>query len=316
MILVTGGAGFIGSNLVDCLLSDGHSVRVLDNLSTGSLRNLLNAQSFADRFDFYHADIESFDDVVKASIGVSCIVHLAAQVSVQYSLRHPVESASSNVIGFLNMLEAARINKVSRFIYASSAAVYGHPAELPLSETSTLAPISPYGLEKQINEQYAKLYSEIHGLSCLGFRFFNVYGPRQDPKSPYAGVISKFFERVANDQAITIFGDGRQTRDFVYVADVVNACAKAINSNATGVLCVGTGCSVNLLQLVDGIEMAICKRAQVFYAEAVDGDIVESAMVPINLKNHLNVSADTALHEGLTLLWQSLQHGVVACNTR
>lgn len=307
MILVAGGAGFIGSNLVDHLLTANHSVRVLDNLSTGSLHNLSRAQSFGDRFDFCHADIENLDAVVKASKDVQCIVHLAAQVSVQYSLQHPVESANSNVIGFVNVLEAARANKVPRFIYASSAAVYGQPAELPLSEGSSVGPISPYGLEKLINEQYAKLYSEIHGLSCLGLRFFNVYGPRQDPKSAYAGVISKFFERIAKDQPITIFGDGHQTRDFVYVADVANACAKAIDSKASGVLCVGTGRSVNLLQLVEGIETAIGKKANVFHAEPVKGDIVHSSMIPKKLAEVLQVSANIALHDGLELLWQSLQ---------
>lgn len=307
MILVTGGAGFIGSNLVDLLLSAGHSVRVLDNLSTGNLHNLWSAQSFVDRFDFIHADIENLDVVVKASKDVQCIVHLAAQVSVQYSLRHPVDSANSNVIGFVNMLEAARANKVPRFIYASSAAVYGQPAELPLSEESPVGPISPYGLEKLINEQYAKLYAEIHGISCLGFRFFNVYGPRQDPKSAYAGVISKFFEQIAKDQPITIFGDGHQTRDFVYVADVANACAKAIDSKASGVVCVGTGRSVNLLQLVEGIEAAIGKKAVVLHTEAVKGDIVQSAMAPEKLANALQATAGIPLQEGLRRLWGALQ---------
>lgn len=309
MILVTGGAGFIGSNLVDLLLSEGYSVRVLDNLSTGSLHNLWNAQSFGDRFDFCHADITNFDVLLEASKDVQCIVHLAAQVSVQYSLQHPMDSANSNVIGFVNMLEAAKANKVPRFIYASSAAVYGKPAELPLSESSSVGPISPYGLEKLINEQYAKLYSEIHGISCLGFRFFNVYGPRQDPKSAYAGVISKFFERIANDQPITIFGDGHQTRDFVYVADVAKACAKAIDSKASGVLCVGTGRSVNLLQLVEGIETAIGKKAEVLHTEAVKGDIVQSSMVSAKLANDLQVTAGISLQEGLGRLWASLQQG-------
>lgn len=307
MILVTGGAGFIGSNLVDLLLAHGYAVRVLDNLSTGSLSNLSNAQSFIDHFDFYHADIESFDDVVKASSDVSCIVHLAAQVSVQYSLQNPIESANTNVIGFLNMLEAARVNKVTRFIYASSAAVYGHPAELPLSEVSALAPISPYGLEKMINEQYAKLYSEVHGISCLGFRFFNVYGPRQDPKSAYAGVISKFFEKIECGHPLTIYGDGHQTRDFIYVADIAKACAAAIDSKVSGVLSVGTGHSVNLLELVEGIEATVGKQATVFHADPVKGDIQQSSMSPINLKERMDVSADISLLDGLKLLWQSLQ---------
>lgn len=305
MILVTGGAGFIGSNLVDLLLEMGHSVRVLDNLSSGSESNLEKARSFGPSFEFYKSDINDFNSLVSFTVGVKCIVHLAAQVSVQYSLSNPIESAGSNVIGFLNVLEAARINKIERCIYASSAAVYGHPTSLPLNEMSTLDPISPYGLEKMINEQYAKLYSTIHGISCLGFRFFNVYGPRQDPKSSYAGVISKFLERISNNLPITIFGDGQQSRDFVYVTDVAIACAKAVDSPVNGILCVGTGRSVNLMQLVEKIESVVGKKASIIHADAIKGDIVHSSMISLGLTERLDVSANIDLYDGLKRLWQA-----------
>lgn len=306
MILVTGGAGFIGSNLVDNLLASGYSVRVIDNLSSGNVVNLSNAQLYGDRFEFCLGDVRDFDDVVKVVKDISCVVHLAAQVSVQYSLQKPVVSASTNLMGFLNVLEAARINKVSRLIYASSAAVYGQPSRLPLSETSALVPISPYGLEKLVNEQYADLYGNVCGISCLGFRFFNVYGPRQDPGSSYAGVISKFIDRLAHDQPVTIFGDGLQTRDFVFVSDIANICTTAINSTARGVLCVGTGKSVNLLQLIQGLEGVVGKKAKVIHLPAVNGDIVQSSMAPENLFNALRINTKIDLEEGLRLLWDSL----------
>lgn len=304
MILVTGGAGFIGSNLTDALLELGHTVRVIDNLSSGKLSNLSKALLFGPNFEFIHADITTPGDLLKAAEGVQCIIHLAAQVSVKYSLQQPLCSASSNIMGFINALEAARIKNVPRFIYASSAAVYGQPLSLPLDERSSTMPISPYGLEKLINEQYAKLYQDLHGVSCLGLRFFNVYGPRQDSNSAYAGVISKFIERVATCQPITIFGDGHQTRDFVYVADVAKTCAAAIESAVTGVLCVGTGHSVNLLQLVDGVERAVGDKAEVFHAPQVAGDIVHSSMQPDNLNSELKVLAGIGLQDGLSRLWR------------
>lgn len=306
MILITGGAGFIGSNLADFLLDNGYNVRVLDNLSTGRLCNLDKAKSFGSRFEFICDDVTRSGALLKASEGVNCIIHLAAQVSVQYSLRQPVDSANTNIIGFLNALEAARINNVERFIYASSAAVYGQPVSLPLNELSETNPISPYGLEKLINERYAALYQSLYNISCLGFRFFNVYGPRQDPKSAYAGVISKFFERISSNQPITIFGDGNQTRDFVFVFDVATACAAAIQSTASGVLCVGTGRSVNLLQLVQGIELAANRKSEVIHTSSVVGDIIHSSMCPNNLNNELKVVANVQLQDGLTMLWRSL----------
>lgn len=307
MILVTGGAGFIGSNLVDALLSEGNAVRVLDNLSTGYLSNLVNAKKFGKNFKFIHGDILSPRMVDNAMQGVNCVIHLAAQVSVQNSLRYPVHSAELNINGFLNVLEAAKSHKVPRVIYASSAAVYGHPREIPLSEDSPTDPISPYGLEKLVNEQYARLYENLYGISCLGFRFFNVYGPRQDPKSAYSGVISKFIEKIDKGQPISIFGDGKQTRDFVYVGDVAKACLQATKNSVTGVLCVGTGKSVNLLELVSGIEKVTGNSAEVIYTAPVVGDIQESAMSPAKLQEKIQFLPSIGLNEGLNYLWDSMK---------
>lgn len=306
MILVTGGAGFIGSNLVDVLLSSGICVRVLDNLSTGDISNLEYARNFGQKFDFVFGDILSADTVKDAMQGVECVIHLAAQVSVQNSLKQPVNSAELNIIGFINVLEAVRVHKVPRFIYASSAAVFGHPSELPLSEESPTGPISPYGLEKLVNEQYAQLYQNLHGISCLGFRFFNVYGPRQNPKSAYSGVISKFIGNIGNGLPVTVFGDGCQTRDFVYVSDVAKACLQAIKSQVTGVLCVGTGRSVSLLDLVSCIEKSTKMRAEVIHTEPVVGDIQKSSMSSDNIQNKLKFTPSINLQEGLNSLWNSL----------
>lgn len=310
MILVTGGAGFIGSNLVDRLLSDGHRVRVLDDLSTGKLSNLKNAMTSSDRFDLVQGSICDDQILAYAVAGVQCVIHLAAQVSVQKSLLDPVGSSSVNVQGFLKVLDAVRINNVSRFIYASSAAVYGHSSDLPLSEVSSLAPVSPYGLEKLIGEKYASLYTDAYGVSCLGFRFFNVYGPRQDPGSAYAGVISKFFECIRKSEPITVYGDGLQTRDFVYVSNVVDVCVKAVDSSVSGVLCVGTGKSINLLDLIDGIESATGRKADVVHAPPAVGDISRSAMNPANLLHGLGVVPSVGLQSGLNSLWQYLREEV------
>lgn len=312
MILVTGGAGFIGSNLVDKLLHDGYRVRVLDDLSAGNLSNLRKASANPEQFEFIRGNICDAELVASAVAGAQCVIHLAAQVSVQKSLQDPVFSSAINVQGFLNVLEAVRINKVPRFIYASSAAVYGQPVELPLSEESAVAPISPYGLEKLINENYANLYSSTYGISCMGFRFFNVYGPRQDPNSAYAGVISKFFGKAQHSEPITVYGDGLQTRDFVYVSDVVDVCVKAIDAKANGVLCVGTGKSVNLLELIDGIENAIGIKTNIIHAPPAPGDISRSSMLPVNLMSQLEIKPSVDLQSGLNMLWNSLQESLNA----
>lgn len=301
-ILVTGGAGFIGSHSVEALLNEGFAVRVLDNLSSGRLDNLPSHPAL----EFIQADIRDVDAVAAAVDGVAAILHLAAQVSVQTSIEKPVDSADINIRGFLNVLDAGRNAGVNRFVYASSAAVYGMPLELPLGEAARTAPMSPYGLEKLINDQYAALYRELYGTSCLGMRFFNVYGPRQDPASPYAGVISKFNDAARAGSVLKIFGDGLQTRDFVYVGDVARANVAALRRPLQGVCNIGTGRSVTLLQMVDALREVTGKPLPVEHYPARGGDIRDSAALVGRMHDELDVRANVSLVDGLGRLWATV----------
>jgi UDP-glucose 4-epimerase len=300
--LVTGGAGFIGSHSVEALLAAGARVTVLDNLSTGKRANVPEHE----RVEWIEGDIRDAATVRRAMQGVTHVLHLAAQVSVRASLEDPAHSASHNIGGFLNVAEAARSAGGIRLVYASSAAVYGPPAALPLDEDSPCRPTSPYGLEKHIDDQYAALYRSLYGASTLGLRYFNVYGPRQDPASPYAGVISRFADCIGADQRLTVFGDGRQTRDFVYVGDVARANVAALGSSYDGVLNVGTGTSVSLLQLIDALGRCAGRTPQVRFDPPVPGDIRDSAMRPQRMRDVLGFVPQTALAEGLARL---LAHG-------
>ncbi len=301
MILVTGGAGFIGSHTVDCLLAQGRRVRVLDNFSTGRQENLPTHPML----EVIHGDIADQPCVEQAMVGVTAVLHLAAQVSVQASIDEPLISAHSNISGFLTVLEAARRAAVTRFVYASSAAVYGTPAHLPLDEEAPIRPLSPYGLEKSINDQYAALYRQLHGLSSLGLRYFNVYGPRQDPRSPYAGVISKFIDRLKSRLPLSIFGDGLQTRDFVFVKDVARANAQALSGDVIGVCNIATGSSVTLLQMIEALGLAAGCAPVVEHLPAKEGDIRDSATLVGRMNGELGVTAQITLEEGLAQLWES-----------
>ncbi|WP_137936342.1 NAD-dependent epimerase/dehydratase family protein [Chitinivorax sp. B] len=301
MILVTGGAGFIGSHSVDALLAAGFQVRVLDNLSSGKLSNLPQHAALT----FIQGDISDVDVVDRAMSGATAVLNLAAQVSVQASIEAPAFSAQSNITGFINIIESARRHGVQRLVYASSAAVYGSPAYLPLDEQAPTCPMSPYGLEKLINDQYAALYRELHGFSSLGMRYFNVYGPRQDPRSPYAGVISKFIDRLKQNQPLSVFGDGLQTRDFVFVKDVARANVAALQSPLQGVCNIGTGHCVTLLQMVDALAAVAGKQLQVAHLPARDGDIRESATYVSRMNDELSVRAAVSLPDGLAALLES-----------
>ena len=298
-ILVTGGAGFIGSHTVDLLLAQNHSVRVLDNFSNGSRSNLPEAH---DKLDIIEGDITCEQDVKHAMQGVDQCIHLAAQVSVVSSVEDASFSAQQNILGFVNIIEAMRKQNVSRLVYASSAAAYGNPVELPLNENSALSPESPYGLEKKVNEQYAELFLNLHKLSACGMRYFNVYGPRQDPKSPYAGVIALFVERIKNKQGLTIFGDGLQTRDFIFVHDVARANLAALQSDFNGACNVGTGSSVTLLKLIDVLEELCGWQVEKHFDAPREGDIVHSAAVVERLNKSLGFTAQVKLYEGLQAL--------------
>lgn len=302
-VLVTGGAGFIGSHSVDLLLQQGFCVRVLDNLSSGKRSNL--PLSHPD-LDFVLGDVSCFDDVNAAMQGVDACLHLAAQVSVDASIQDPVFSCQQNILGFSAVMHAAVKHAVTRLVYASSAAVYGQPSCLPIDESATLAPISPYGLEKSVNEQYAALANGLYALSSLGLRYFNVYGPRQDPTSSYAGVISIFMQRMREKKSITIYGDGSQNRDFIFVGDVAKANVAALLSSSTGVCNVATGHSITLLELVDIIG-SFAGHVDIQFAKARSGDIRLSAASVESMHAMLEIAAKTQPSQGLHQLWDVLE---------
>ncbi len=302
--LVTGGAGFIGSHLVEALVSAGSRVAVLDNLSSGSFSNL---EPVKDRIEFHENDIRQLTVLSKAAQGCDVIFHLAAVVAVQQTINDPVESAMVNDIGTINVLEAARRNNVRRFVLASSCAVYGDDPRLPKEETMTPLPTSPYAVHKLTAEHQARIYSELFGLKTASLRFFNVFGPRQDPSSPYSGVISIFMTRAIANQAPLIYGDGSQSRDFVYVKDVVKALILAAGSNdsAGKVLNIGTGSNVTINRLWELIASQTGHQLVPEYAPARAGDILHS-VAAINLaESVLKFKPEFSLEQGLaaTLEW-------------
>lgn len=219
-VLVTGGAGFIGSNIVEELLKRNYPVRVLDNFSTGKRENL---SEFMNDIELIEGDICSYHIVFEAVKEVDIILHQAALPSVPRSIKDPIATNEVNVVGTLNILEAAKNAGVKRIVYASSSSVYGDNPELPKHEGMTPNPLSPYAVSKLAGEHYCKVFSKLYGLETVILRYFNVFGPRQDPNSQYSAVIPKFLKFMSNDQPPTIYGDGTQSRDFTYVANVVEA---------------------------------------------------------------------------------------------
>lgn len=297
-ILVTGGAGFIGSHSVDHLLALGHRVRVLDDFSSGHASNLQQHP----QLKVIRGDVRHPAAVAEAMAPCSHVLHLAAQVFVPESIANPVASASINLTGYLNVIDAARRQGIERVVYASSAAVYGSASSAPLTESSPTCAESPYGLEKLVNDQYAALFSQLYGQSLCGMRFFNVYGPRQDPRSPYSGVISKFLQRATGGESLTVFGDGLQTRDFVSVFDVARANAAALFSPISGVVNVATGSSATLLELIEALGEVLGRRLQVEHAPGRAGEVRHSAVKPQRLTDELAVRDLMGLREGLRAL--------------
>jgi len=243
-VLVTGGAGFIGSNLVDRLIKDGYKVTVLDNLSGGKRQNL-NPKA-----KFYKVDICNFEKILPLFRGIDYVFHLAALPRVPFSIEKPIETNKVNVDGTLNVLFASYKNKVKRVIYASSSSVYGEQKTLPLKETMVPNPLSPYALQKLIGEMYCKIFANLYGLETVSLRFFNVYGPRMNPEGAYALAIGKFLKLKKEGKPLTIYGDGNQTRDFTHVFDVVEANILAMKSKKVGKgevlnICFGKNHSIN-----------------------------------------------------------------------
>jgi UDP-glucose 4-epimerase len=273
--LVTGGAGFIGSHIVDALLKKGWQVGVIDDLSTGHMANLAHVK---DRIAFYQGDIQDQELLKTSAKGCDVIFHQAAVVSVSKSIEAPVASALINDIGTLCVLETARKRGIKKVILASSCAVYGDDPTLPKNEDMPLKPQSPYAVQKLTGELYARLYNRLYGMEIVCLRYFNVFGPRQDSSSPYSGVISIFIAKALSKKTPVIYGDGNQYRDFVFVKDIVSANLLAAESDHKR-LCiynVGTGNTVSVNQLWEKICRVTGVEIQPTYAPKRPGDILES----------------------------------------
>ena len=285
---------------VEELLDANIPVRILDNFSTGSRKYLPTHLLL----DIQEGDIRDGETVEKAMEGITHVLHLAAQVSVPASVDDPPGSCSTNIGGFVTVLQAARSCGVQRMVYASSAAVYGYPTRLPLSEADCPQPCSPYGLEKYVNDQYAALFAKEFGLSLLGLRYFNVFGPRQDPDSSYAGVISKFISLINQRQPLIVFGDGTQTRDFIFVKDVAKTNVQALQSDIAGVCNVATGTSVTLLHIIEVLSRCVKQKLEIVHQPARVGDIPFSEAAITRLHSLMPSQDLTDLNKGLTALLQ------------
>jgi UDP-glucose 4-epimerase len=312
LAVVTGGAGFIGSHTADALIAAGYRVVVLDDLRTGKRVNLARWLDAAHGFagaepslelvtcDVSHGIFAALAPITAAHGPVARIVHLAAQVSVVASIANPLADMQTNYGGTLHVLEYARANGVKKVVFASSAAVYGDTPVVPVGEELACAPLSPYGIDKLASEHALAYYAAVHHVPAAALRFFNVYGPRQDPSSPYSGVISIFADRARAGRPLTIFGHGKQTRDFVYVGDVVRAIvAAAADDHARPPTNVGTGHSTSVLELARAVS-ELCGGASPIHHEAARaGEIVHSLAKVEHLRARLGVVAETTLSDGL-----------------
>jgi UDP-glucose 4-epimerase len=272
--LVTGGAGFIGSHLAEELTRRGHSVRVADSLVTGKRANLDHVKGV----EFLEGDLADLPFAHRAVEGVDYVLHQAAIPSVPRSVKDPVASHRANVDATLNVLVAARDARVKRLVFAGSSSAYGNAAALPKREDMPSSPLSPYALQKVVGEQYLQMFTRLYGLETVSIRYFNVFGPRQDPTSPYSGVISVFATALLENRAPTIYGDGEQTRDFTYVANVVDGVLRACDApGASGeVINVATGGRISLNQLFRTMRDVVGGTVEPTYADIRSGDVRDS----------------------------------------
>lgn len=309
--LVTGGAGFIGSHLCERLCAEGHAVRVLDNLSTGQRENL--AEIVAE-IEFIQGDIRDAGLLAEVVQQVDCVLHHAALVSVPASVEHPLVEQEINAVGTLRLLQAARQAGVRRVVFASSAAVYGNNPQVPKREDMPLEPESPYAVSKAAGEYYARVYSRLYGLEVVGLRYFNVFGPRQVPSSPYSGVISIFVAQMRAGKSPTVCGDGRQSRDFVYVGDVVAANMRA--STAPGVAGrtynIGCGRSASLLELIAALNEVLGTELAPISAPPRAGDIRFSAADISRARAELGYEPKVGFAEGLERTIAALESSAAA----
>jgi len=297
--LVTGGAGFIGSHLVQRLIERGERVRVVDNLCTGSIERLGRVRS---AIDFVEADLAEPQVCDRVVDGVAFVLHQAAIPSVQRSIRDPLASNRANVTATLNLLESCRSRGVDRVVNAASSSAYGNTTVLPKKEDMPPNPLSPYALQKFVGECYARMYHELFGLETVSLRYFNVFGPSQDPQSEYSAVIPKFIDKLLNGETLTIFGDGEQSRDFTYVDNVVEANLLALTATgAAGRVCnIGCGTRISLNQLVALLEKIIGRKARVEYLPARPGDVRDSQADITRAKNILDYSPQVSIEAGLS----------------
>jgi UDP-glucose 4-epimerase len=302
--LVTGGAGFVGSHIAGELVRKGHSVRIIDNFSTGKRENI---SSFLEEIELVEADIREFKACRKVVEGMDFILHQAALTSVPRSIEDPLLTNEINITGTLNLLLASRDAKVQRLVFASSAAVYGEDPRLPKTEDMEGLPISPYALSKRVGELYCRLFSQLYGLSTVGLRYFNIFGPRQDPFSQYASVIPNFIGKMLKEEKPAVFGDGEQSRDFLYVSNVVEA--NILASKASGVsgevFNIAGGEKTTVNSLVEELNKVLGKEIKPSYDNPRPGDIKHSYADISKTRKMLKYEPTVSFSEGLseTVRW-------------
>ena len=303
LYLVTGGAGFIGSHLTEELVRRGERVRVVDNLVTGKRQNLAHVADV----EFLQGDLADPAVASQAVDGVDFVLHQAAIPSVPRSVQDPLTSHMANIDATLNVLIAARDAQVKRVVYAGSSSAYGDTPTLPKIETMATGPLSPYALQKLVGEQYCQMFTRLYGLETVTIRYFNVFGPRQDPSSPYSGVISLFISALCEGRRPTIYGDGEQTRDFTYVANVVQGVLKACAAHAANaeVINVATGGRISINALFHAVRTLVDARVDPVYSPARAGDVRDSQADIGKARHLLGYEPDVTFEEGLkkTVEW-------------
>ena len=306
--LVTGGAGFIGSHLVEELVRRGHHVRVVDSLITGKRKNLAHVSGV----EFVEGDLADVAVAARAVEGITYVLHQAALPSVPRSVMDPITSNRANIDASVNILVAARDAGVKRLVYAGSSSAYGNTLTLPKHEEMPTNPLSPYALQKLVAEQYAQMFTRLYGFETVTIRYFNVFGPRQDPGSPYSGVISLFATALLEGRQPTIYGDGEQTRDFTYVANVVDGVLRAAEAPGVSghVINVATGSRISLNALLRTMNEIVGTKLEPIYQEPRAGDVRDSQADISKAKKLLGYTPVVSLQEGLkkTLDWCRASH--------
>lgn len=300
-VLLTGGAGFIGSHTAELFVDDGHNVTVIDDFSSGSRSNLARV---AGRIELIKLDIRDTSALSRACANIDVILHLAAISSVEKSIEEPLATHEVNTGGCLSVMQVARENKVQRVIFSSSAAVYGNDPELPKTEDSPIRPLSPYAWHKLTGEFYGRNYQDLYGIDFLSLRYFNVYGPRQDPASPYSGVLTILTNKARENEPLTIFGDGAQTRDFIHVSDIarVNLLAARASGPLPGIINVSRGVETSVLEVAELIRKACGSKSRIIFRDERKRDIRRSYASNELLVSSLGYEPKVPIEEGLANL--------------